>query len=151
MRRELTLLLLLLPALAGADELRTELGGHTKLRVVGQSYPSDSLFYDTVVSISSIQPVINIRGVDPSWLPNVAGLTGKQALQANTTFYLKKRDVASTNTDHIRVDVNGLVTWNTIFDATTGAPGEVEIQIDCYSPDGGATEPINFERNQAIP
>ena len=46
MRPELILIVLLLPAFAGADEVRTEFGGHTKLRVVGQSYPTDSVFYD---------------------------------------------------------------------------------------------------------
>jgi hypothetical protein len=52
MRPELTLLLLLLPTLAGADELRTEFGGHTKLRAVGQAYPSDSLFHELAGSRS---------------------------------------------------------------------------------------------------
>jgi len=42
----LLLLLLAFPALAGAADGNTEFGGHTKLRVVGQSYPSDSLFRD---------------------------------------------------------------------------------------------------------
>ena len=46
MRPEVTLLCLLLPALAGADELRTDFGGHTNLRVVGQGYPAESLFHD---------------------------------------------------------------------------------------------------------
>lgn len=40
------LLLLAVPALAGADEGKTEFGGHTKLRVVSQTYPSDSLLRD---------------------------------------------------------------------------------------------------------
>lgn len=42
----LFILLLAVPVLAGAAEGKTEFGGHTKLRVVGQSYPSDSLFRD---------------------------------------------------------------------------------------------------------
>jgi len=42
----LFLLLLAVPALAGAAEGKTEFGGHTKLRVVSQTYPSDSLFRD---------------------------------------------------------------------------------------------------------
>ena len=46
MRPELILILLLLPAFAGADQVSTDFGGHTKLRVVGQSYPSDSVYYD---------------------------------------------------------------------------------------------------------
>jgi hypothetical protein len=42
----LLLLLLAVPASAAAADGKTEIGGHTKLRVVGQSYPSDSLFND---------------------------------------------------------------------------------------------------------
>jgi hypothetical protein len=42
----LLILVLAVPALAGAADGKTELGGHTKLRVVSQTYPSDSLFHD---------------------------------------------------------------------------------------------------------
>jgi hypothetical protein len=42
----LFILLLALPALASAADGKTEYGGHTKLRVVSQTYPSDSLFRD---------------------------------------------------------------------------------------------------------
>jgi len=49
MRRSCLLLLLLLPTLACAD-LRTEFGGHTKFRVVGQTYPDNSVFRDVVGS-----------------------------------------------------------------------------------------------------
>ena len=42
----LFILLVAFPVLAGAADGKTEFGGHTKLRVVGQSYPSDSLFRD---------------------------------------------------------------------------------------------------------
>ena len=42
----LFILLFACPALAGAAESDTEIGGHTKLRVVGQGYPTDSLFHD---------------------------------------------------------------------------------------------------------
>jgi hypothetical protein len=42
----LLILLLTFPAWAGAADGNTEFGGHTKLRVVGQTYPSDSLFRD---------------------------------------------------------------------------------------------------------
>ncbi len=42
----LLLLGLLLPSLAAADSLRSELGGHTKLRVTGQTYAGDSVYRD---------------------------------------------------------------------------------------------------------
>ena len=50
MRRSF-LLVLFLPALACGD-VRTEFDGHTKFRVVGQRYPSNSLFRDVVGSES---------------------------------------------------------------------------------------------------
>ena len=48
----LLILLLAFPAWAGAADGNTEFGGHTKLRVVGQTYPSDSLFRDLFGSSS---------------------------------------------------------------------------------------------------
>ena len=42
--RVLPALLLLLCGVAGADEVETEIGGHMKLRLIGQSFPDDSLF-----------------------------------------------------------------------------------------------------------
>ncbi len=45
-RRSSLLLLLIFPAFAAVADGRPEFGGYTKLRVVGQSYPSDSLFRD---------------------------------------------------------------------------------------------------------
>jgi len=49
---KLFILLIAFPGLAVAADGKTELGGHTKLRVVGQSYPSDSLFRDRYGSSS---------------------------------------------------------------------------------------------------
>jgi len=49
MRLSALTLLLLLPLLgAWADEVRTEFGGHTKIRVVGQTYPDNSVFHELV-------------------------------------------------------------------------------------------------------
>ena len=52
MRRSAVFILLCVSALAAADDLTTEFGGHTKFRVIGQSYPEDSLFRDYVGSDS---------------------------------------------------------------------------------------------------
>ena len=46
--RPSSLFLCLLLAMPAAADLNHEFGGHTKLRVVGQSFPSDSLFNDVV-------------------------------------------------------------------------------------------------------
>ena len=48
MLRSVALILLLLASVAAAAEVNTEFGGHTKLRLVGQSFPDDSLFKDLV-------------------------------------------------------------------------------------------------------
>ncbi len=45
-------LLLLIPGFVFADDSKTEIGGHMKLRVVGQTYPSDSLIRDRAGSSS---------------------------------------------------------------------------------------------------
>ncbi len=45
-------LLLVCPALGIAADSTTELGGHTKLRLIGQWYPDDSLFHDQFSSSS---------------------------------------------------------------------------------------------------
>lgn len=50
MRTSVTVIALLLTAFAVADEASHELGGHTKLRAVGQSFPEDSLYRDAVGS-----------------------------------------------------------------------------------------------------
>ena len=46
MRRSAVLALLFLVAAAAAQESKFEYGGHTKFRLVGQSFPSDSLYRD---------------------------------------------------------------------------------------------------------
>jgi hypothetical protein len=52
MRPSWLLLLLFFSAIASTDDAVHEFGGHTKLRLVGQSYPDDSLFRDLVGSTS---------------------------------------------------------------------------------------------------
>ncbi len=47
MPRSLLLLILAIPALVSA-EAETEFGGHTKFRLVGESYPTNSVFHDVV-------------------------------------------------------------------------------------------------------
>ncbi len=59
MPRSLLLLFLAIPALAGA-EVETEYGGHTKFRLVGESYPANSAFYD-VVGAEAIDLAADLR------------------------------------------------------------------------------------------
>ena len=60
MRPSAIVVLLLLPALAPADDVVTEFGGHTKLRLTGQSYPDDSLFRD-IVGSSAMDALADLR------------------------------------------------------------------------------------------
>lgn len=48
MLRSAALVVLLLASVAVADDVKTEFGGHTKLRLVGQTFPGDSLYRDLV-------------------------------------------------------------------------------------------------------
>ena len=60
MRPNFAALLLLLPALAAADETRHEFGGYAKLRGVGQWFPSDSLYRD-IVGSSALDATADLR------------------------------------------------------------------------------------------
>jgi hypothetical protein len=53
MRRSWLLVLLIIAGLAAADDASYDFGGHTKLRVTGQTYAGDSLFRDLVGSSSA--------------------------------------------------------------------------------------------------
>ena len=46
LERLLPILILLIGGMAAADDVQTEFGGHTKLRLIGQTFPSDSLLRD---------------------------------------------------------------------------------------------------------
>lgn len=52
MPRNTILVMLLLASVTFADDWRTEYGGHTKLRLTGQAYPSGSVFRDLIGSNS---------------------------------------------------------------------------------------------------
>jgi len=70
MRPSVLFALLLLPAVASAGDLKTEYGGHTKFRLVGQSYPDDSLFRDIVGSNaldSTADLRLNFKGRSGRW------------------------------------------------------------------------------------
>jgi len=71
----LALVLLLLPLAAAADDDPLQFGGHTKLRYVGQAYPSDSLFRDVVGETSHDAAAdlrLNLEGGAGRWTGNLA-------------------------------------------------------------------------------
>jgi hypothetical protein len=53
MRRSWLLVLLIIAGVAAADDASYDFGGHTKLRITGQTYAGDSLFRDLVGSSSA--------------------------------------------------------------------------------------------------
>ena len=60
MRRSCLAALLLFAAVAAAEDSPYEFGGHTKLRLVGQTYPDDSLFRD-IAGSSSLDTIGEVR------------------------------------------------------------------------------------------
>ena len=60
MRPSLAIAFLFLASAAGADDVRTEFGGHTKFRVVGQGFPDNSLYRDLAGS-DALDVMANLR------------------------------------------------------------------------------------------
>ena len=98
---------------------------------------ADSNIYPTAVSLSSLSPVMSIRGVDPNWLASI-GIDGARGTAANTILRFKDRDQLTTATSHISIAANCQVSWNTPFDAGPAAPAETDLQCDVYSTNGTA-------------
>lgn len=100
---------------------------------------ADSEQYDRVMSIGSIMPRITINGVDTSWLTAHAALNGKQ-LTTNNYFALVKRDALLTATVHCKVNFQGLLSWDSIFDGMIASPSQTSMAIDCIW--DGSNNPI---------
>lgn len=91
---------------------------------------ADSDIYDGVVSIESIMPQVQVRGVDTSWLGTI-GIAGDVAVHGDTSFLLRRRDVALNTANHINLTFAGLISWDTLFDGNANSPATATIQIDC--------------------
>lgn len=91
---------------------------------------ADSEQYESVVSLSSLMPRVSVTGVDTSWFTTVAGILGKTAAHATTAVRLKKRDVDIATAEHVTINFNGLVTWDTIFDGSTDSPATCNLSCD---------------------
>lgn len=90
---------------------------------------ADSEIYDSVTSLASVFPVINVRGVDPAWFNTVTTLLGGLATHANTSIQLKRRDKAINLTEHIVLTGNGTVTLDTLFNAQLQSPTECAFNV----------------------
>lgn len=101
---------------------------------------ADSEQFDRVTSIGSIMPRITINGVDTSWLTTHATLNGKQ-LTNNTYFALVKRDALLTAAVHAKINFQGLLSWDTLFDGMIAAPSQTSMAIDAIW-DGSNNAPV---------
>lgn len=109
---------------------------------------ADSDKYPTVTSISSLEPRVVVRGVDPTWLSDVAGLDGDTLTHANSTLELQQRGTAIGTASHIKLTFAGLVTFETIFDAGNDAPGETAMVLTCAY--DGTNAPVTVTTGQTL-
>jgi hypothetical protein len=110
--------------------------------------------WPTHVSISNIQPVIRLRGIDAQWLAaaNIP-LLGLVVTHANTTIYLRKYDpsgagvYADNTANHVKMTVNGLAqidTWESRGLEPVGVTMEIRPKFD------GSLVPIVITTGQQI-
>ncbi len=95
---------------------------------------ADSDQYDTFCAVRGIAPSITLRGIDIEWL-KAANIpwAGKTATHANTTIYLRKRDlddfVADETAEHIKLTGDGLCVVETIMDESGQEPAECSLVL----------------------
>ena len=116
---------------------------------------ADSDIWDTIVSISQIQPTLRLRGKDPTWLAAASvPLLGKAVTHANTNVYLRKRAaggtfVADATEEHIKFTFASMATIETVFDASGNATGEIELVMPMIY--DGSNTPITIDTTSALP
>lgn len=91
---------------------------------------ADSEIQDSVVSLSSLLPVLSVRGVDTSWFSTVAPLAGAATSWTYTKLILKRRDKGLSDATNLTMSFNGLLTPDQIFNLTVGAPGESSFKLN---------------------
>lgn len=109
---------------------------------------ADSEKHNTVTSIRSISPVLTVRGVDTSWLTDVAPLLGKTIGPANSVLSLQRRDFAKNLTEHITIALSGTVVWDTIFDGTPDSPAQAAFSV--HTMWDGTNAPLGVSLSVAI-
>ena len=93
---------------------------------------ADSDQYDTFCAVRGIAPSITLRGIDIEWL-KAANIPwdGKTATHANTTIYLRKRDidnfVIDATAEHIKITGDGLCVVETIMEESGEEPAECSL------------------------
>lgn len=115
---------------------------------------SDSDKHPTFAVIDSIQPVININGVDAEWL-KAANIprNGLAITHANTSIFLRKRAqggtfVADGTAEHIKFTGDGIAHVSQSFGASSPNDGEVSITIPLHN--DGTNDPLLIVTASAI-
>lgn len=109
---------------------------------------ADSEQYESVVSLSSLMPRVTVTGVDTSWFTTVAGILGDQVSHATTFVRLRKRDVDIATAEHVVINFNGLVTWDTLFDGNSDSPATCSLACDVNY--DGTNAPIAAQTAQSL-
>jgi len=115
---------------------------------------ADSNIWDDHASITTIVPVITIRGIDPAVMGATGiPLAGKAATHANTTIYLRKRAdggtfVANGESEHISITAAGLAHISTPYGASPDKPGEVELVLNAQY--DGSNDPLVINTADSI-
>lgn len=128
---------------------RIEIDFGLSLLLVG----ADSDQYDTFCCVRGIAPSITLRGIDIEWL-KAANIpwAGKAITHANTTIYLRKRDiddfVADNVAEHIKFTADGLAVVETIMEEGGDEPAECSITLPLRY--DGTNVPIVIDTSIAI-
>lgn len=102
---------------------------------------ADSDLFDSVVSLDSMLQRLTVQGVQPKWLDTVTGIEGETVTQTDSYFYLKERNSALAASEHIKVNFNGLVNWDTVVTGDTTSPAGATVAVDLHT--SGANNPIS--------
>jgi len=119
-----------------------------------ESEGADSVTWNEFVSIISIEPVIDISGIDIEWFKaaNIP-LTGAAATHADTMIYFRKRAHGGTfvleeTAEHISITAAGLIVPDTCIDASGQGPAQCRLRFPCYY--DGTNAPLIIDTSAAI-
>jgi hypothetical protein len=133
-----------IPSVEGKRSISIDFGTQTS------SEGADSLPYDTVQAITSVNPVLTVSGVDIQWAETLFTVLGTSVVNASPIdVYLKKRNIANATAQHIRLRIQGLANFDQLVSATPDSPGTTSFRVDCL--EEGANAPIVVNTAIAIP
>lgn len=121
-----------------------------------QTRGTESAIWDEYVEIRHHAPSITIRGIDPEWFKETAGIpiAGAACTHANTIIYLRKRVsgspafVADGVAEHIKFTAKGIATVQTAMTGQWDRFAETSLVIQCVY--DGTDDPIEVDTTSAI-